>query len=112
MDIEHLDDEEQLALIVLAKAMVHADGHVTNDEMLDLVSLGEAMGLERFNRVLDAAQPHLQTWEAVFAMADRVWRHDARVLIFMLLEELARGDGFEGLEMDVLNELRMRWRVG
>lgn len=110
MDIDQLTDGELLAMITLAKAMVHADGVVTNEEMVDLVSLGEVMGMARFTAALDAAAPYYRDWNSVFGMADTVVRHDARVLIYCLLEELAKGDGMGGIEQQVLDELRRRWR--
>ena len=109
MKLTDLTDEETLALIVLAKALAHSDGVVTNTEMVDLVSLGEVIGMERFDAALQAAEPWLRDWDTVFSMADRVERYDARELIYALLEELAKGDGMEATEKNVLNELQRRW---
>ena len=111
MNIHELNDQELLTLVVLAKYMVHVDGEVSSSEMVDLVSLGEAVGMERFAAALDATKDQYKDPHAVLHFVNSVTRYDAKVLIFILLEELAKGDGVETPEEATLKELRMRWEI-
>ncbi|MCB9679139.1 MAG: hypothetical protein H6737_28815 [Alphaproteobacteria bacterium] len=110
MQVTSLDDDELLTLVVLAKYMVHVDGNVSRTEMLDLVSLGEAVGMERFEWALRETEGLHEDPHAVLDRVNAVTRWDAKVLIFLLLEELAKGDDFVvRSEEDTLAELRERW---
>ncbi|MCA9568346.1 MAG: hypothetical protein KC656_10900 [Myxococcales bacterium] len=113
IDNVELEEHEAFALVVLAKCMIHADGVVSKDEMLDLMSLGEVLGTERLMRSLEASASVYRDMNAVAQIAARVDRYDARVLIFVLLEELAKGDGDEaGVEMRFLKDLQNFWELG
>ncbi len=111
MQVTDLDDHELLCLVVLAKYMVHIDGDVSKDELLDLMSLGEVLGMERFQWALDSTEEHWRDPHAVLHMVNSVTRYDAKVLIFVLLEELAKTDGVQMSEEQTLDELRERWRL-
>lgn len=111
MEIDELLEHELLTFMVLAKYLIHADGHVSKDEMLDLMSLSEVFGPQRFMAMLDATKDRYQDPHEVLRMVNSVTRYDARVLIFVLLEELAKGDGVGVPEQATLDELRMRWEL-
>lgn len=111
MNVAELEEHEALALVVLAKAMIHSDGIVSKNEMLDLMSLAEVFGMERFNALLDASKDTYKDGPAVVKMAGTVERYDARVLIFVLLEELAKGDGTDSVEQRFLNDLQAFWEL-
>lgn len=109
MDFSELSNAEIMALVALAKHLVHADGQVSGTEMLDLMSIGEAVGMDRFSAALDATKDRYKSREAVLQMADLVQRYDARVLIYVLCEELAKSDGTGKVEEHVLVAIRQRW---
>lgn len=109
MQIEELTEHEVLALVVLAKHMIHVDGVVSKDEMLDLMSLGQALGMQRFAAVLDRTENLYKDIDTVAHIASGVQRFDARVLIFVLLEELAKGDGADAAEKRFLSDLQRFW---
>lgn len=111
MEIEDLLDHELMTFMVLAKYLIHADGHVSKDEMLDLMSLSEVFGPQKFMAMLDSTKDKYQDPHEVLRMVNSVTRYDAKVLIFVLLEELAKGDGIDAPEQATLNELRMRWEL-
>lgn len=111
MEIQDFEDNELMTFIVLAKYMIHTDGRVSQSELLDLMSLGEAIGLERFQRMLDASRDRHKDPHAVLAHVQAVTRYEARVLIFVLLEELGKGDGLGTPEQQMLAELKHRWEL-
>jgi hypothetical protein len=111
MKVSELTDQEVLALVTMAKYMVHVDGVVSGDEMLDLMSLGEAIGMDRFSQALDACKDHYKNLDSVGNIASRVGNYQSRVLIFCLLEEVAKGDGSDELEEKFLQDLRNFWKI-
>lgn len=111
MKITELSDQEVLALVTMAKYIVHIDGQVSGDEMIDLMSLGEAIGMERFGQALDACKDHYKNVDSVAYIAKKVENNQSRILIFVLLEELAKGDGSDPLEEKFLADLRAFWRI-
>lgn len=111
MNVADLAEHEALALVVLAKAMIHADGEVSKNEMLDLMSLAQVFGMERFKSLLDTSGNTHRDGPAVVRTAGTVERYDARVLIFVLLEELAKGDGTLAVERNFLADLQAFWEL-
>lgn len=111
MNVDQFNDAELLAFVVLAKHMVHADGDLSQTEMLDLMSVGEVVGMDRFSWALDQTKDLYRDRQATYNVAARVQRYDAKVLIFVLLEELAKGDGVDGQEATILADLRQGWQI-
>jgi hypothetical protein len=111
MRIESLNDTEVLAVVTMAKYMAHLDGEVSGTEMVDLLSLGEAIGMERFNQALAECQDHYKNVDSVAYIAGKVQNHQSRIFIFCLLEELAKGDGSDPVEEKFLADLRAFWRI-
>ena len=111
MEFEELLEHEIFALIVLAKYVIHLDNVVSKDEVLDLMSLGEAIGMDRFNAALDRSQDLYKNVDAVVEVARTVQRYDAKVLVFVLLEELIKGDGAANAEGQFLVDLQRFWEL-
>ena len=112
MNATELTDDELLLLVVLAKCIIHADGEVSNTELLDLMSLGDVVGMERLEHALNASEGRYQDLEAVGRMATAFPMHpDTKVFMFVLLEELAKGDGLGDYEQFLLNDLRRLWEI-
>lgn len=111
MEFEELLEHEVFALIVLAKYVIHLDNVVSKDEVLDLMSLGEAIGMQRFNVALERSQDLYKNVDAVVEVARTVQRYDARVLIFVLLEEIIKGDAIATTERRFLADLQHFWEL-
>jgi hypothetical protein len=109
MDLSDLTSAENVALVTLVKHLVRADGKVSDGEILDLVQLGNAMGMVRFGAAMTATKDSFKTLEDALAMAEAVTRPRARRLIFDYLLAIAEGDELAMAEDRVLVRLSHRW---
>jgi hypothetical protein len=111
MQISDLTTAENTALVSLAKHLVRADGVVSPTELVDLVELGNAMGMAAFTAAMKATKDRHKTLGDVLTMADAVRRPAARRLIYDYLMAIAEGDALDGAEESLLVQLQRRWEL-
>ena len=108
--LSDLDAVEANAFAVLVRAVVRADGGVSDAEREGLASIAAEMGDERFWKFMDRAES-VHGKEAVERAASRVERVSARTLIFVTLSELAISGTIVETEAAVLDWLADLWRL-
>ena len=109
MDVEDLSYDDIHVLVILAKHLVYADGVVSKDEYLDMMSLAEAVGQERFESAMTWAENRFQDPQEALKLCGMVQDLQKRRFMFLLLEELAKGDMVNIAEADFLAEVGLRW---
>lgn len=110
MEIKHLDDDEATALVVMAKHIIRSDGVVADNEILDLVELGKAMGLKRFGMAMKKTKEFPTVAESL-AFARKVKRPRARKLILTYLAAIAEGDVVDRGEDYLILQLQRAWDI-
>lgn len=105
-----LTRDEGIVLVTLARALVRADGQVSDQELTTIVSLARAVGLDVFADALDRPESGPLSRPALLALADRV-TEGHRVLVLEALWELGAADGLVAPERDLIGELARRWQV-
>jgi hypothetical protein len=106
--IEPLSEQERVALVALAKALVFADGAVSVEERVALSGLAAAVGGELFARAdrirLSAGQ---NTRDFLATIEDQ----DARERIYDALAAIAREDGVADAESALLGQVARAWDI-
>lgn len=105
-----LDDHQALALITVVRHLIHADGRVSMEELIDLVELGAALGKERFSDVMERSEPlHLDRALAL-ELGATIRTPSLRRMLVGLLESIAAGDGLHPEERAFIDDLQHLWR--
>ena len=112
MDVRDLDPDEQLVLVGLVKAVVHADQFVSVQESERIAELADALGPELWNRRVNEARERLATADDLFQLAKAITRAEARVAIHGILCEVAATDRIDDQEAQILDWLAEVWQLG
>ena len=105
-----LSREEAMVLVTLARALVRADGHISDPELDAFLKLADAVGLDVFADALDRRDTvHLAEAE-IKRLADRVGEGN-RVLVLETLLELGSSDGLVDPERAILTALSKKWAI-
>ena len=112
MDVRDLDPDEQLVLVGLVKAVVHADQFVSVQESERIAELADALGPELWNRRVNEARERLATADDLFQLAKGITRAEARVAIHGILCEVAATDRIDDQEAQILDWLAEVWQLG
>jgi len=112
MDVRDLDPDEQLVLVGLVKAVVHADQFVSVQESERIAELADALGPELWNRRVNEARERLATADDLFQLAKAITRPEARVAIHGTLCEVAATDRIDDQEAQILDWLAEVWQLG
>ena len=110
-DLSELKDDEAVTFAALLRAMLRADGAVSEQERERLVGIAGEMGDERFWTLFDQAAEQLQGKGEVEAAARRVVRRSARELIFATLSDLAIAGTIVEAEAELLDWLAALWTL-
>lgn len=109
MDITALTHDERIALVALAKWVVHADERVSDEEKAQLAKLRGTLGAPEWNSVVRDARRRFTDPSTLATAAEIVERPQAREAIYAALVELARADAFDSDEVRILNWVAQAW---
>ena len=112
MGISDLNATEQLVLVGLAKAIVHADQQVSAQETAAIESLAAAMGADIWNARVVEARVHFRTASDLFELARTIMGLDARETIHAALRSLAESDDLIDEEAVILEWVAEVWQLG
>lgn len=112
MELRELSPTEQLVLVGLVKAVVHADQEVTREETAVIRALAQECGTEAWNQRVADARVQLATAEQLFDLARQVTRVDARECIHAALRRLAEADQLAQTEEEILQWVAEIWQLG
>lgn len=112
MELSELNVTEQLVLVGLAKAIVHADQEVSREETEAIRGLAEAVGTDAWNARVAEARVELATAEQLFALAKSIQRIEARECIHQALRRLAESDQMAETEQEILTWVAEVWQLG
>ena len=112
MELHELNPTEQLVLVGLAKAVVHADQEVTAEETRAIRELADEVGKEAWNLRVAEARSQLATAEQLFELARSIDRAEAREAIHAALRKLAESDDLDDSEAEILTWVASVWQLG
>ncbi len=95
MHIHDLNEQEELVLIRLLKAVIRADSQLTHQEGAEMKRVAVAMGPARFMERIEQARQLTNRLSEVKAAAEKAKRPEARQLIHSMLTEMAERDGMD-----------------
>ncbi|MEM1413377.1 MAG: TerB family tellurite resistance protein [Myxococcota bacterium] len=108
-----LNPEELLVLAALLRWIVMADGVLSDAELEALAAVPHRVGMPE-DRWLALSTRALRVYpnaQVAEEAAVGLRRRPARELVYELLYDLARSDGFDDAEWDVLERLSESWRA-
>ena len=106
-----LTRDESIVLVKLARALVRADGHISDPELDVILELARAVGLDVFADALDHAETHKPLGDRDLAdLAARVGE-SKRELVLGTLYELGASDGLVEPEQKLLRALARHWSI-
>jgi uncharacterized membrane protein YebE (DUF533 family) len=108
MGVQELSESEQVVLLALVGLLARADGRISDEEMDALQTLRDEIGLERFERVRDAAAA-LDSPDAILKAASHVMRSVATEAIYGFLLSIAIPDTIGRTEGALLDRLATMW---
>lgn len=111
MELEELDDNELAALVALLRTVVLSNGHVSSEEAESLQSVIDAVGEEKYQRVLPVVEGPLTDEAALREFLGRLKRQDARDLIYGTVLEASMTDTIEAHEAPLMAWLAKAWNV-
>ena len=111
MDIEDLSEDERTALVGLLKAVVLADGTISEEEIDEVDQVVEALGEDEYQRHMDRFESKFSDLESFQKFLATIERQDARELIFGTVLSGAAGDAIEKGESDLLTWLGKAWDI-
>ena len=112
MNLADLDQVEQVVLVGLVKAIVHADEQVSHDEGQIIRALANSVGKETWNRRVQEASARFTNADDLFNMARTIERPAARELIHSVLRALAESDEIIAAEVQILDWIAEVWQLG
>jgi hypothetical protein len=111
MELTELTPDERLALCGLLKAVVLADGKVSEDEMEEVEEIVDAFGEDAYRGYLDAFESRFPDEPSFQKFLKTITRQDARELIYGTILAGAAADAIEGGESDLLGWLAETWNI-
>lgn len=111
MDVQNLTDDELVVLLGALKLIAWADGTLSELESATLGELVSGLG-PRGEAALVRTRQEIRSPADLRRLAAGVRRPSARTTIFEACARLARADGFDETELDVLDGLDELWRDG
>ena len=112
MELSELTPKEQLVLVGLAKAIVHADQEVTQEETALIRDLASKVGTDAWNQRVAEARTELATADQLFDLAREIDRVEAREAIHQALRRLAESDDLDDVEAEILAWVAEVWQLG
>lgn len=106
--IEPLNEQERVALVALAKALVFVDGQVSAEERVAISGLASAVGGELFAR---ADKIRLSAGQNTRDFLATIESQDARERIYDALTAIAREDGVADAESALLDQVARAWDI-
>jgi len=111
MEIEDLNADERLALVGLVKAVVLADGRVSDEEVDEVKDIVDDIGEETYRDLLTAFEARFGDEASFRRFLQTIVRQDARDLIYGTILEGAAADAIEGGESELLTWLAGAWSI-
>ena len=111
MELEDLNEDEKTALVGLVKAIVLADGKVSEDEIEEVDQIVAALGEESYQHHMDLFESRFTDELAFQKFLRTITRQDARELIYGTVLSGAAADAIEGGESDLLSWLATTWNI-
>jgi hypothetical protein len=111
MELTDLNADERLALVGLVKAVVMADGKVSEDEMDEVQEIVDAFGEEAYRGFLDTFESRFPDEDSFRTFLKTIDRQEARELIYGTILAGAAADAIEGHESELLTWLAQAWNV-
>jgi hypothetical protein len=111
MELTELNPDERIALVGLVKAVVLADGQVSEDEMEEVQEIVDAFGDEAYRGYLDAFEARFADEPSFQQFLKTIERQEARELIYGTILAGAAADAIEGHESELLSWLADAWNV-
>ena len=112
MQYSELSPKEQLVLVGLVKAIVHADQQVSSSETVAIGELASELGIDAWNRRVAEARDRFSTATDLFDMARTGERDEARELIHHALRRVAESDELIDQELAILEWVAEVWQLG
>jgi uncharacterized tellurite resistance protein B-like protein len=109
MDLHDLNDDERTALVGLVKAVIFADGRISDDERDEVAEIVEALGEEAYQKHMDAFEERFPDEPAFQKFLTTITRQEARELIYGTILDGAAADAIEGNESELLSWLASAW---
>ena len=88
-----------------------ADGQVTIEEVEELQTLVDDLGLETYQELLGEATLRIDSKEAAHTFLGTIKRQEAREYIFGVVMKMAMADTVDQSESDMLDWLTEAWHI-
>jgi hypothetical protein len=111
LDIEDLTEDQRTALVGLLKAVVLADGTISDEEIDEVAEVVEALGEDEYQRHLDRFEAKFSDLPSFQKFLETIEGQDARELIFGTVLNGAAADAIEKGESDLLSWLAKTWNI-
>jgi hypothetical protein len=111
MELGELDADERIALVGLVKAVLMADGRVSEEEHDEVALLVDAFGEAGYRTALDAFESRFPDEGSFRQFLAGLIRQDARELIYGTILEGASADAIAGQESELLAWLGRVWGI-
>jgi len=111
LDIEDLNEDQRTALVGLLKAVVLADGTISDEEIDEVAEVVEALGEDEYQRHLDRFESKFSDLASFQKFLATIEGQDARELIFGTVLSGAAADAIEKGESDLLSWLAKTWNI-
>lgn len=109
MELHDLNTDERTALVGLVKAIIFADGHISDDEREEVAEIIEALGEEAYQKHMDAFEERFPDEPSFQKFLKTITRQEARELIYGTILDGAAADAIEGGESELLAWLASAW---
>jgi len=109
MHLTDLQAQEKLVLVGLTYWMIHADNHVSEEEMQELAEMRALFGDETWDGIEQQARVKYPSARALALGCRNIMRLEARHCIYETLVRLAGSDGYHSAEIKLLNWLALTW---
>jgi uncharacterized tellurite resistance protein B-like protein len=112
MQFTDLHADEQLALVALSRAIVRADDVVTPAEGHRVARIALELGEQAYRREFARAVESFPDEAALKRFLMSIQRHEARLVIYDTVLDLAAADELTPAEEPLIRWLEMAWGVG
>ncbi|MEO8214720.1 MAG: hypothetical protein ABI560_16075 [Myxococcales bacterium] len=110
-DLSQLDVNERAALVALTKAVILADGKVSDDEQTEVARISAALGDDHYRALMDVMDTRLPDEDSLKQFLLTITRQEARELIYGIVLEAATAGGVGGNEPQLLSWLEKTWNL-